>query len=188
MDHLKKVLETFKSKRLNLHCREFASVTLICFHALPQRILRIGGNSRETNIFSNISKSPARRNTQFWDTPPSVWRRFCTRLGPQCKTLRAKRTAEYFRPRAARRPPLAVGAGTGGGGGPARALRRDGGDRHLPASRSADIRWNSGSCSHFHIRLKVSRPDLSFDHGLGLRNKSERVPCDRHRTRCAKMA
>lgn len=60
--------------------------------------------------------------------------------------------------------------------------------QYLPAIRSADMRWNSGSCSHLNMRRKVSRPDFSFDHGLGLRNKSERVPCDRHKTRCANIA
>lgn len=58
----------------------------------------------------------------------------------------------------------------------------------LPARRSADMRWNSGSCSHFHILRKVSRPDLSLLQGLGLRSRSESVPCERHRMRCAKMA
>lgn len=58
----------------------------------------------------------------------------------------------------------------------------------LPAMRSADIRWNSGSCSHLNMRRNVSRPDFSFDHGFGFRNRSERVPCDRHKTRCANIA
>ena len=58
----------------------------------------------------------------------------------------------------------------------------------LPAKRRADILWNSGSWSHLNIRLKVSRPDLSFDQGFGLRSRSERVPWDRHSTLCAKIA
>ena len=45
------------------------------------------------------------------------------------------------------------------------------------------MRWNSGSWSHFHMRRKVSRPDFSLDQGLGLRSRSDRVPCERHRTR-----
>ncbi|TNN75032.1 hypothetical protein EYF80_014778 [Liparis tanakae] len=52
---------------------------------------------------------------------------------------------------------------------------------HSPASLSADIRWNSGSWSHFHILLNVSRPDLSLLHGLGFRSRSDRVPWDRHK-------
>ena len=58
----------------------------------------------------------------------------------------------------------------------------------LPASRRDDIRWNSGSWSHFHIRLNVSLPDLSLDQGFGLRSRSESVPWLRHSTLCAKMA
>ena len=58
----------------------------------------------------------------------------------------------------------------------------------LPARRRADIRWNSGSWSHFHILRKVSRPDLSLDQGLGLRSKSDSVPWDRHNTLWAKIA
>lgn len=58
----------------------------------------------------------------------------------------------------------------------------------LPAIRSADMRENSGSCSHLNMRRNVSRPDFSFDHGFGLRNRSDNVPCDRHRTRCANIA
>lgn len=46
----------------------------------------------------------------------------------------------------------------------------------LPARRKADMRWNSGSCSHFHILRKVSLPDLSLLQGLGFRSRSERVP------------
>lgn len=38
------------------------------------------------------------------------------------------------------------------------------------------------------MRRKVSRPDFSFDHGFGLRNRSDSVPCDRHKTRCANIA
>lgn len=56
------------------------------------------------------------------------------------------------------------------------------------AIRNAAMRWNSGSWSHFFILRNVSRPDLSFDHGFGLRKRSESVPCDRHKTRCAKIA
>ena len=56
------------------------------------------------------------------------------------------------------------------------------------AIRRAAIRWNSGSWSHFFMRRKVSRPDFSFDQGLGLRKRSERVPWDRHKTRWAKIA
>lgn len=56
------------------------------------------------------------------------------------------------------------------------------------AKRSADMRWNSGSCSHFHILRKVSRPDLSLLQGLGFRSRSERVPWERQSTLCAKMA
>ena len=58
----------------------------------------------------------------------------------------------------------------------------------LPANLSEDIRWNSGSWSHLNIRLKVSRPDFSLDQGLGLRSRSDKVPCDRQRTRWAKIA
>jgi len=47
---------------------------------------------------------------------------------------------------------------------------------HSPANLRADILWNSGSWSHFHMRRKVSRPDFSFDQGLGLRSKSDSVP------------
>lgn len=47
-----------------------------------------------------------------------------------------------------------------------------------PASLRADMRWNSGSWSHFAIRLKVSRPLFSLDHGFGLRSRSESVPWD----------
>ena len=50
------------------------------------------------------------------------------------------------------------------------------------------MRWNSGSWSHFHMRRNVSRPDLSFDQGFGLRSRSDSVPCERHSTRCAKIA
>ena len=57
-----------------------------------------------------------------------------------------------------------------------------------PANRNADILWYSGSWSHFAIRLNVSRPDFNFDHGFGFRSKSESVPCERHKTRCAKIA
>lgn len=56
------------------------------------------------------------------------------------------------------------------------------------ASLRADILWNSGSCSHFHILRNVSRPDFSLLHGFGFRKRSERVPCDRHSTLWAKMA
>lgn len=38
------------------------------------------------------------------------------------------------------------------------------------------------------MRRNVSRPDFSFDHGFGLRNRSERVPWERQRTRCANIA
>ncbi len=61
-------------------------------------------------------------------------------------------------------------------------------DPHSPASLRADMRWNSGSCSHFHIRLNVSRPDLSLLQGLGFRRRSERVPWERHKILWAKMA
>jgi len=47
---------------------------------------------------------------------------------------------------------------------------------YSPANLRADILWNSGSWSHFHMRRKVSRPDFSFDQGLGLRSKSDSVP------------
>jgi len=47
---------------------------------------------------------------------------------------------------------------------------------HSPANLRADILWNSGSWSHFHMRRNVSRPDFSFDQGLGLRSKSDSVP------------
>ena len=58
----------------------------------------------------------------------------------------------------------------------------------LPASLRADILWNSGSCSHFHILLKVSRPDFSLLQGLGFLSRSDRVPWERHSTLWAKMA
>ena len=48
--------------------------------------------------------------------------------------------------------------------------------RRQAANRSADMRWNSGSWSHFCMRRNVSRPLFNFDHGFGLRNRSERVP------------
>lgn len=57
-----------------------------------------------------------------------------------------------------------------------------------PASLNADILWNSGSWSHFHIRLNVSLPDLSFDHGFGFLSRSLSVPCDLHSTLCANIA
>lgn len=44
------------------------------------------------------------------------------------------------------------------------------------ASLKADILWNSGSCSHFHILLNVSLPDFSLLQGLGFLSRSERVP------------
>lgn len=47
-----------------------------------------------------------------------------------------------------------------------------------PASRSADILWYSGSCNHFAIRRKVSRPDFNFDQGFGFRSRSDKVPCE----------
>ena len=56
------------------------------------------------------------------------------------------------------------------------------------AIRSVAIRWNSGSASHFFMRRKVSRPDLSLDQGFGFRNKSLKVPWERHKTRWAKIA
>lgn len=58
----------------------------------------------------------------------------------------------------------------------------------VPASLSADILWNSGSCNHFHILLNVSRPDFSFDHGFGFLKRSLSVPCDLQRTLCANIA
>lgn len=58
----------------------------------------------------------------------------------------------------------------------------------LPASLSADILWNSGSCSHFHIRRNVSRPDFNLLHGLGFLKRSLSVPWLRQSTLWAKTA
>lgn len=62
------------------------------------------------------------------------------------------------------------------GSAPSQGSAAGSGERSLPASLKADILWNSGSCSHFHILRKVSLPDFSLLQGLGFRSKSERVP------------
>lgn len=81
------------------------------------------------------------------------------------------------------RPPGEVREGGSGaatrtlrGSAPSQGSAAGSGERSLPASLKADILWNSGSCSHFHILRKVSLPDFSLLQGLGFRSKSERVP------------